>query len=120
MNSWKEEFPKHFMVPIQIENLVEKGVLEDMSWRNDPCPSFGAKLRDKNWVRLWVEHPYAQERKGWPNRYTLVVGPDASVCFGWKIAEDYFPYIFYAIQEIIRIGGPRWKFKILDSDNGVA
>jgi hypothetical protein len=120
MTSWRDEFPQHFAVPIQIEKMVEKGTLEDMSWKQDPCPSFGAKLKDKSWVRIWVEHPYSQERRGWPDLYTLVIGPDPSVSFGWMRSFDYFPYAFYALQEIIRVGGPRWKFKIVEADTGVA
>lgn len=121
MNSWRDEFSKNFVVPIQIENLVEKGILEDMSWRNDPCPSFGAKLKDKNWVRLWIEHPYSQERRGWQHLYTLVIQPDPAVSFGWRMMSmDRFPPAFYALQEIIRVGGPRWKFKILEAGTGVA
>lgn len=121
MNGWREEFSKDFGVPIQIENLVEKGILEDMSWRQDPCPSFGAKLKDKNWVRIWIEHPYAQERHGWQDRYTVVVQPDPAVIFGWRMmSTDIFSHAFYTLQEIIRVGGPRWKFKILAADTGVA
>lgn len=122
MNSWQEEFSRDFMIPVQIENLVEQGVLEDMSWRQDPCPSFGTKLRDKNWVRFWIEHPHAKKRNGWPKMYTVVVNPDPGMAdFGWKmIATDTFAHAFYALQEIIRVGGPKWKFKVIENGSGVA
>jgi hypothetical protein len=121
MNTWQDEFSKEYVVPIQIEKMVEKGILEDMSWKQDPCPSFGAKLRDKNWVRLWIEHPHAKERHGWQNQYTVVIQPDPAVVFGWRMAStDRFSHAFYALQEIIRVGGPRWKFKILEAGTAIA
>lgn len=84
---WKEEFPSSYQVPVEILELVFDGFLEDMSWRQDPCPSFGRKLKDKNWVRLWVEHPDPVQRIGWPDRYTIIVQPEPSIPFGWKMVS---------------------------------
>ena len=114
---WEEEFPSSYRVPRELGSLVLSKVVEDMSWRQDPCPSFGTKLRDKNWVRLWVEHPNANLRHGWSDRFTVVVQPDPLVPFGWRMwGGEEFPTALTCLTDIIRLGGPRWKFKILDAD----
>ncbi len=118
---WEEEFPSSYRVPREMGKLVMAGLVEDMSWRQDPCPSFGTKLRDKNWVRMWIEHPNVGLRRGWPDRYTVVVQPDPLVPFGWRmVATEDFGESLMWLTEIIKIGGPRWKFKILEADPGAA
>jgi hypothetical protein len=113
---WQDEFPASYRVPKDIVGLVYAGVIEDMSWRNDPSPSFGAKLKDKNWVRLWVEHPDADRRAGWPDRYTIIVQPEPAVPFGWKLlgTNDLNEALSW-LTEIIRTKGPRWRFKVLEA-----
>lgn len=113
---WQEEFPSSYRVPRDIDHLVEAEVVEDMSWRNDPSPSFGVKLKDKNWVRLWVEHPDPERRLGWPDRYTIVVQPEPAVPFGWKMlgTQDVNEALGW-LTEIIRTKGPRWRFKVLEA-----
>ncbi len=114
---WQEEFHSSYRVPRELGKLVGSGLVEDMSWRQDPCPSFGTKLRDKNWVRMWCEHPTSGLRRGWPDRYTVIVQPDPLVPFGWRMwgGED-FSTALTCLTDIIRLGGPRWKFKILEAE----
>lgn len=58
--SWREEFDESFDVPELIEKL--EGV-EDMSWHNDVCPSFGVR-GDEEWdLRIWVQHPDPEQRE---------------------------------------------------------
>lgn len=85
--SWKEEFPAGYDVPWELEKLVEHGVLEDTSWRNDPAPSFGMALRDHAWIRIWTEHPEARHRRGFPARFALVIQEDLGIPFGEMILE---------------------------------
>lgn len=113
MISWEEEFPSSYRVPREIVRLVDSGVLEDMSWRQDPAPSFGARLRDKNWVRLWVEYPDPAKRLGWDHRYTVVVQPEPTIPFGCKMVstENMYEALTW-LTEILRMRGPKCRFKI--------
>jgi len=110
---WQEEFPSSYRVPREVVRLADTGVLEDMSWRQDPSPSFGARLRDKNWIRLWVEHPDPNRRLGWEHRYTVVLQPEPAIPFGCMLVstEDVYEALTW-LTEIVRMKGPRWRFKI--------
>jgi hypothetical protein len=116
---WQEEFPSSFRVPKEIVRLASSGVIEDMSWRQDPAPSFGARLKDKNFVRLWVEHPDIERRMGWGRRYTLVVQPEPSIPFGWIIVstDDVYEALSW-LTELLRNRGRHCRFKV--SQGGVA
>lgn len=110
---WHEEFPSVYRVPLEIVKLVESGVVEDMSWRQDPAPSFGRKLKNKNWVRLWVEHPDPVQRIGWDRRYTVIVQPDPSIPFGWKmVATDDIYEALTWLTGIVKLRNPGFRFQI--------
>lgn len=95
-----------YKVPHIFSKLAEDGIIEDMSWRNDPCPSFGAKLPDKNFVRIWVEHPMKDARKCWPTRFTILVQPDLNVPFGRRIlATDYLNEAYGQLLYLVRSRG---------------
>jgi|FLYN01.1.fsa_nt_gi hypothetical protein len=112
---WLEEFPASYRVPKEIMRLVASGMIEDLSWRNDPAPSFGARLKDKNWIRLWVEHPNWERRGGFPTRYTVVVQPDLAVPFGRRlVATDDLGEALYWLTEVIRARGHQGRFRILE------
>lgn len=117
---WQEEFPSSYRVPKEIVRLVESGVIEDMSWRNEPSPSFGIRLKDKNWVRLWVEHPDPARRQGWEHRYTVVVQPEPAIPFGWKMVstDDVYEALTW-LTGIMKMKGPKIRFKVIP-DGGVA
>lgn len=110
---WEEEFPSSYRVPWEVIRLVNSGVMEDLSWRHDPSPSFGARLKDKNWVRLWVEHPIKEKRLGWRDRFTIVVQPELAVPFGWKLlgTEDRDQAVIW-MWKIVSERGPRCRFKV--------
>lgn len=113
MKTWLAEFPAHFCVPHAVGHLVRDSILEDMSWRNDPCPSFGARLKDHNWVRLWVDHPNPAARRMWETRYTILVQPDPAVTFGLRIiGTDDLGLALWYLNETIRTKRRGWKFKI--------
>lgn len=113
MTAWEEEFPAH-EVPYDVRLLVGVGTLEDMSWKNDPAPSFGTRLRDKNWLRLWVEHQNPARRAGFPTRFTVMVQPDLAVPFGRRIAatEDLGEALHWVV-ETIKARGRHGRFKML-------
>lgn len=113
MMVWQDEFPKSYRVPMEVTRLVNTGVIEDMSWRQDPSPSFGVRLKDKNYVRLWVEHPDPDRRMGWDRRYTLVLQPEPSIPFGLKLVatDDIYEALTW-LTEVLRVRGPRWRFKV--------
>lgn len=123
---WLEEFQSSYRVPHEISRLVEAGIIEDVSFRLDSSPSFGAKLRDKNWVRLWVEyphvdHPGANLRKGWPDRYTVVIQPDPTVPFGLRVlgTED-IGLALWCVTQIMRTKTPAWRFKIEQKSRSIS
>ncbi len=110
---WQEEFPEHYRVPNEVMNLVISGDIEDMSWRHDPCPSFGKRLPGGTWVRLFVEHPDPAERRLWECRFTVMVQPDPSVMFGLRVGctDD----TILALAHLKRVVFDRrrgWRFKI--------
>lgn len=113
---WPDEFPASYRVPRDVIKLVEAGLVEDMSWRNEPSPSFGIKLKDKNWVRLWVEHPDPARRVGWTDRYTVVIQPEPAVPFGWRmVATDDVNEALAWLLEIVRMKGSRVRFKVTEA-----
>lgn len=110
---WEEEFPSSYRVPREVVRLVDRGILEDMSWRHDPAPSFGTRLRDKNWVRLWVEYPDPAKRMGWDRRYTVIVQPEPTVPFGWRmVSTDNMYEALMWLTELLQIRGTLCRFKI--------
>jgi hypothetical protein len=114
---WEDEFPSSFRVPWPIEALVMRGILEEMSWRNDPAPSFGARLRDRRWARLWTEHPDPECRKRWPFRFILMIQSDPSSTAGEMLAEtDDLAEALRRIEAVLyRHGrtGPSFRFTAL-------
>jgi hypothetical protein len=115
---WMDEFSPSYKVPVRLEHLVLGGALDDMSWRQDLCPSFGVKLRDKNWVRLWVEHPFREGRRKWALRFTVVIQPDPEITFGrMAAATDDFEAAYARLLETLNArGGRPGRFKILPAE----
>lgn len=75
---YEEYFPRDYGVPRQIIQMVKGNLLSDMSWKADKSPSFGAMLKDGNFLRVWVEHPNKSKRKGSPYRYSVYIQEDIS------------------------------------------
>jgi hypothetical protein len=76
MGDWVDEFGPYYEIPGFLPFLVRKGVLGDLSWHNDVSPSFGLVNSDPNEeVRLWVEHPFKDQRETGPddNRFLVDV-----------------------------------------------
>lgn len=118
---WLEEFDNGFRVHHDILRYVEAGILEDVSSRLDPCPSFAARLKDRNWVRLWVEyptvdHPGVQRYRSWPDRYTVMVQPDPTILFGFRIVgTNDVGVALWSVLQVIREKNPGWRFRIAEA-----
>jgi hypothetical protein len=77
---WLACFEPSFAVPARLDELTTAGVLVDLSYGNDECPSFGLASEvdeDFHW-QLFVEHPEPERRtyRG-ARRFVLVDGYDA-------------------------------------------
>lgn len=115
--AWKDEFSESYQVPIEIENLVLSGAIDDMSWRQDLCPSFGVRLPDKNWVRLWVEHPWRGGRRKWAVRFTLILQPDPEITFGnIAAATDDFEEAYSKVLRTLNAKGRPGSFRIFPAE----
>lgn len=57
---WIAEKGDEFDVP---DVIAKAEGIEDMSWKNDTCPSFGLELGDDIIVRIWVDHPDRDQRE---------------------------------------------------------
>ena len=85
-NEWRGT---DYQIPEEILNL--EGV-EDLSWHNDACPSFGFYLedpatKDNHELRIWVEHPTEPEIDG--HRFMVGYCPwSATPCPGLADSQD--------------------------------
>jgi hypothetical protein len=84
---WISEFGEEWAVP---DEIAKAEGIEDMSWHNDVCPSFGRHVAEYGYtyahtVRVWCDHPDPEE-SGWGPRgdvprftvtYTADAEPDA-------------------------------------------
>lgn len=74
MSNWVYEFGPEFQIPSVIRDA--EGI-EDFSWHNDTCPSFGRELRNGQRIRIWCEHPVESERESaFAHRYTVIIDDD--------------------------------------------
>jgi hypothetical protein len=70
---WRTEFGGRsvdFDVP---ESIIRLEGLEDMSWKNDTCPSFGTQVMpDEIELRIWCEAPeYDDRQSGFDHRFMV-------------------------------------------------
>jgi hypothetical protein len=70
---WRTEFGGRsvdFDVP---ESIIRLEGLEDMSWKNDTCPSFGTQVMpDEIELRIWCEAPEPDDRQsGFEQRFMV-------------------------------------------------
>jgi len=82
--TWRTEFRSGYDIPSIVLFLVEKGLIEDMSWHNDMSPSFGvhgivvgtrgrAEGYGTREIRLFVEDPIRSQRQGDSKRFLVTV-----------------------------------------------
>jgi hypothetical protein len=83
--TWVAEFGEEWAVPDLI--AMAEGI-EDMSWHNDVCPSFGLHVpeagdRYAHTLAIWCDHPEPEE-SGWGPRgdhprFTVTYQPDSDL-----------------------------------------
>lgn len=68
--TWIDEHGAEYDVPLEILHM--EGI-EDWSWHNDVCPSFGLYDSDSNaMLRIWVQHPDMEMRECFDHRFSVV------------------------------------------------
>lgn len=77
---WQAEHGADYEVPGLIDFMVKEGILTDISWHNDVCPSFSVDdpADEERGVRLWVDHPVLSERETGNKRFAITKGPYGS------------------------------------------
>jgi len=60
--NWREKFPDAH-VPVEIDQLVREGQLEDVSWTSDSAPTFVRPGVEENAPQLIVQSVHPQDRK---------------------------------------------------------
>lgn len=91
--SWRNEFAGReevFDVPPSITGLKVPQArlhgLEDMSWHNDACPSFGLRMTESLDLRIWCEAVRPDDREsGSDHRFTI--NASAWDDHAWEILE---------------------------------
>jgi hypothetical protein len=84
---WKAEFGESWDVPRFIDFIAGKGLVKDLSWKNDMSPLFGLFDEKTNYlVGLWVGHPFLRMREDGGKRFIVTAGesgttPDRSADF---------------------------------------
>lgn len=69
MASHIDEFPS-FEIPNELLNFLEENGWEDVSYHNEPCPSF-----EKNLHLLWVEYQDPNHREGFKRQFNITLDP---------------------------------------------
>lgn len=77
--NWIKEFGADYRIPKEIDCLVDAGILIDVSWHNDACPSFTVSAHADSedaseMIRLFVEHQQQDKREDADEklRYVLI------------------------------------------------
>lgn len=109
---WRRDFPEH-AVPRRILNLVDSGLLEDVTQPEDPAPSFVAKTLKGAWIRLWVEHPDPEQRRAGPWRYRVEVATDLAREGRPLFEDNSLEAIWPTLISNIKILGVKSRFKLL-------
>lgn len=63
---WIREYGLEWHVPWLVLRLVDEGIAQDTSWRNDGCPSFGREFDvggRKHFLMLLSDHPVRESRE---------------------------------------------------------
>lgn len=109
---WRRDFPD-YDVPRCIQDLVERGLLEDVSAPEDPAPSFIAKLLKRGWLRVWVEHPDFDRRRAGPFRYRAEITDDLPALGRLLIQDDALAAVWPTLYSNLKILGAKSRFRLL-------
>lgn len=109
---WRRDFPD-YDVPIRIQDLVDRGLLEDVSAPDDPAPAFIARLVKRGWIRLWVEHPDFERRRAGPFRFRVEITDDLSDYGRVLLEDDVLNMVWPTLYTNVRILGVKSRFRLL-------
>jgi len=81
---WREEFAGRGVDYDVPESIIRMEGLEDMSWHNDACPSFGTYISDELDLRIWCEAPNPADREsGMDHRFAINAGVWSDEAWEW-------------------------------------
>jgi len=75
MRNWAAEHGWSYEVPGLIDYMVDKKMLEDVSWHNDTMPRFQIADPDdeESGITIWVDHPVGSMREAGPEAPRFMV-----------------------------------------------
>lgn len=114
---WRRDFPG-YDVPSRIQDLVDRGLLEDVSAPEDPAPSFIAKLVKRGWLRVWIEHPDFERRRAGPFRFRVEIALDLSDVGRLLIQDDLLTEVWPTLYSNLTILGVKSRFRLMDGGRG--
>lgn len=93
MPHWESVFGYQFEVPKFVQFLVQKKILQDISYGNDTSPSFGvwSPISDRR-VVFWVDHPIKSKRENLGERFHVQV--DQEIHFSSDDLEEALENLF--------------------------
>ena len=119
---WQIEHGSEFMVPKEIDQLVDEEILDDVSWKNDTCPRFRiissiitkvleteqADEYEYTYIQLFVDHPDAVQRELEGKRFLsqLWLNEDIIDMLETDDLDDFILYI-RCIHDIAKNGGAK-------------
>lgn len=112
MPNWVAAHGSHFEVPPFIDFLVKKGVIQDLSYKNDESPAFGlADPYSDHRLILWVGHPLKSWRYYADERFQ--VQEDDAINFSSDDLETALDYFFKKLrtfgETLPRKGPKEWR-----------
>lgn len=85
--SWRHEFASQVEVFDVPESIIRMEGLEDMSWHNDACPSFGTHVVDDSLtLRIWCQAVNVDDREYTAGKRFMIFA-DAWDDDAWNILE---------------------------------
>lgn len=106
MPHWESVFGRHFEVPGFVRFLIQKKILEDISYGNDASPSFGVwDAGSDRRVVFWVDHPITQFRENLGERFH--VQRDQEIIFSSDDLEGALETLFVELGEFHARGAPK-------------
>lgn len=112
MPHWESVFGYDYEVPGFVRFLVQKKILEDISYGNDESPSFGVwdPTSDRR-VVFWVDHPIGSKRQTPGERFRVQEGN--KVFFSTEDLEAALVELYHALGRFhggIKRSGPKeWR-----------
>lgn len=117
--SWRRFF-RDYDVPARIQDLVDRGLLEDASRSDDPAPSFIAKLYNRGCLRIWVEHPELKFRRAGPYRYRVEIAKNLDETGRLLIEDNVLQEVWPTFYATLRSLGAKSRWRLMGAMDLVA